>query len=130
MELEFESTTLFQVDDTISGDFNRDGLEDVAMFTQRNGKQQLEIHHAENSIPIIIGGHSSFEKIGEDFSWVDYWGVIQDSLTQEILIRNGEIVGDTVREIQSPSLVLRKDEVGGGVITFVNGDYIWIHQAS
>lgn len=60
---------------------------------------------------------------------MDYWGVLQDSSTYEIIITNGEIVGDTLVRLENPSIFVRKKEVGGGLITFKDGKYEWIHQA-
>lgn len=31
--------------------------------------------------------------------------------------------------LENPSIVVRKEEVGGGLITFKDGRYVWIHQA-
>ena len=72
---------------------------------------------------------NNFEEIGDDFSWVDSWGILIDTITYEIVIEDSEIKGDTIIELQNPSIVLKKQEAGGGLIAFRNGKYDWIHQA-
>jgi len=66
-----------------------------------------------------------------DFDWVDYWGVLKDKTTFEIIFDSisGDILGDSIRPLKNISLFVEQDEVGGGVITYKNGTYKWIHQA-
>jgi hypothetical protein len=49
--------------------------------------------------------------------------------TYNIIVKDGDLVGSKKVALAYPSIFLRKEEVGGGVITFKNGKYIWLHQA-
>jgi hypothetical protein len=59
---------------------------------------------------------------------VDYWGLVEDKETFETIIKDDEIAGDRKVKLENPSIALGKDEVGGGLITFMKGKYVWIHQ--
>ncbi|GAA4081867.1 hypothetical protein GCM10022390_020 [Flavobacterium anseonense] len=76
-----------------------------------------------------IGDDESFDEITNNFNWADYWGVTNDKQTFEILVNESEVIGDTIVKLENKSIFIRKEEVGGGVITFKNGKYIWIHQS-
>jgi len=41
---------------------------------------------------------------------------------------DGDILGSEDVKLQNPSIALGADELGGGLITFLNGKYVWIHQ--
>lgn len=64
-----------------------------------------------------------------DFSWVDFWGTTKDRETYEIVIKDSEIIGDKTTKLDNNSIFVRKEEVGGGVITYKNGKFIWVHQS-
>lgn len=61
--------------------------------------------------------------------WVEFWGVVNDKWTYNVIVKDGELVGGEEIPLSYSSIFLRKEEVGGGVITCKNGKYIWIHQA-
>ena len=67
--------------------------------------------------------------MGDDLSWVDYWGLVKDSSTFKIIVEKSEVVGDTIIKLDNPSIAVRKMEAGGGLITFRKGRYEWINQA-
>jgi hypothetical protein len=69
------------------------------------------------------------EGLGADYSWVDFWGMTKDTATWEAVIKDGEILSSKTTSLRCPSLLLRKDEAGGGIITFKDGGFHWIHQA-
>jgi hypothetical protein len=46
-----------------------------------------------------------------------------------VLIGEGEIIGEQEFVLANPSIYVRKAEVGGGVITFKDGKFRWVHQA-
>lgn len=126
---EFKRAELIGLKDSIREDLNGDGFLDKAIFTNEDGKSGILIMDGQTNEEIKIGLGNEFEEMGDDFSWVDYWGIVRDSITYEIIIENAEILGDTIVQLDNPSIVVRKEEVGGGLITFRNGKYEWIHQA-
>jgi hypothetical protein len=125
----FKNFQLFRLNETITEDLNGDHVIDKATFTSQNGKSGILITDGKTKQEIKIGLGVGFEEIGDDFSWVDYWAVVKDSTTYEVMIRDSEIIGDTIVRLENPSIAVRKEEVGGGLIIFRKGKYEWIHQA-
>ena len=125
---EFENVKHFKLTDSIAADFNGDGQEDQAIFRKEGGTSGIIITHGKSNEEIKIGFGQKFGYLTE-FNWVDFWGLVEDSTTYEIIIENAEIIGDTTVRLRNPSIVIRKEEVGGGVITFRNGRYEWVHQS-
>ncbi len=128
LDNEFKKATLFQLTDTIVADFNGDGNLDQATFRKKNKTSGIIIKHGKTNEEVKIGFGEPFDYLTE-FNWVDFWGLVNDSETYEIVFENNEIVGDRTVTLENPSIVLRKEEVGGGVITFKDGKYQWIHQS-
>lgn len=65
----------------------------------------------------------------KEFDWVDYWGLVEDKETSETTFAdNGDVLGSKAVKLQNPSIALGASELGGGLITFLNGKYVWIHQ--
>lgn len=128
VDFEFKNAIAFQLTDTITADFNGDGQEDQAIFKKEDGTSGIHIKHGQTDEEIKIGFGKKFAHLTE-FNWVDFWGLVKDSATYEIIIEDAEITGDTIVRLENPSIFVRKDEVGGGIVTFRNGKYKWIHQA-
>jgi hypothetical protein len=63
------------------------------------------------------------------FDWVDYWGLVEDKETIEVtLTEEGDILESITVTLKNPSIVLGNNDFGGGLITYRNGKYEWIHQ--
>lgn len=127
LSYEFKDATIFKLTDTISADFNGDGKLDQAIFKKENKTSGIIITHGEIDEEVKIGFGEQLAHLTE-FNWVDFWGLVNDSVTHEIVVENGEIIGDRKVELENPSIVVRQEEAGGGLITFKNGKYEWIHQ--
>ena len=125
---EFENAKYFKLSDSIVADFNGDGQQDRAIFRRDGGTSGIIIKHGKTNEEIKIGFGQKFGYLTE-FNWVDFWGLVEDSTTYEIIIEEAIITGDTTARLSNPSIVVRKEEVGGGVITFRNGRYEWVHQS-
>jgi len=124
----FEKATLYKLADTLTADFNGDGTIDRAFYKKENETSGIIIIHGQTNEEIRIGFGKQFAEMG-DFNWVDYWGLVQDKETSETTFSDdGEVIGSRDVKLQNPSIVLGKDEVGGGLITYLNGKYEWIHQ--
>lgn len=126
---EFKNFKLFDLTHALTEDFNGDGKIDSAFFLTENEKSGIIIKDGLTNREFRIGLGNTFEEMGDDFNWIDYWGIVKDSSTYEIVIEDGEIVGDTIVTLNIPSIILRKVEEGGGLISFKGGKYVWIHQA-
>lgn len=128
LKQQFYDARLFNLTDTIEADFNGDKIIDKAIFTSKESKKGIIIFDGKTNLKTKIGLGTPFEEINE-FDWVDFWGLVKDSTTYEIIIEDGEIWGDTIIRIKNPSIVLRKLDVGGGLITYNGNKYKWIHQS-
>ena len=127
LSYEFKDAGIFKLTDTITADFNGDGNMDQAIFKKENETSGIIITHGKIDEEVKIGFGKQLAHLTE-FNWVDNWGLVNDSETYEIVIEDGEIIGDREVRLTNPSIVVRKEEVGGGLITFKNGKYVWIHQ--
>jgi hypothetical protein len=124
----FEKATLYKLIDTITADFNGDGILDKAFFKKENQSSGIIIRHGQTNEVVKIGFGKKFAHMTE-FDWVDYWGLVEDRQTSETTFtEEGDVLGSKEVKIQNPSIVLAADEVGGGLITYLNGKYVWIHQ--
>lgn len=124
----FGKATLYKLTDTISADFNGDGITDKAYYKKIGETSGIIIKHGKTNEEVRIGFGKQFAHMTE-FNWVDYWGLVEDKETSETTFtEDGDVLDSKVVILQNPSIVLGKDEVGGGLITFINGKYVWIHQ--
>ena len=124
----FEQSTLFNLTDTIKADFNGDGALDNAFFVKDNETSGIVIIHGALNEEVRIGFGIRFAHF-DDFNWVDYWGLVLDEKTSKsTFTEDGDLLDSEDVALLNPSIVLEKDEVGGGLITFLNGKYVWIHQ--
>lgn len=129
IEQVFNQPVLFGLDEILIEDFNGDGVNDTARFITGPQKSGIVLTHGNTYSELKFGLGNKFEEIGDDFSWVGSWGILIDSISYEIVIEDSEIKGDTIIELQNPSIVLINKETVGGLIAFRNGKYEWIHQA-
>lgn len=125
----FEKATLYKLTDTIMSDFNGDGFLDKAVYKKENETSGIIIIHGKTNDQVKIGFGKQFSHLTE-FNWVNYWGLVEDKETSETTFtEDGDVLGSKDVKLQNPSIVLGADEVGGGLITFINRKYVWIHQA-
>lgn len=122
---EFKTYQIYQLSDSISSDLNGDKILDLAFFSN----QKLYIIDGQTKTQFLVGLDKSFGEMRSDFSWVDYWGLIEDRETYEIVIKDNEIIGSKTTKLENNSIFVRKDEVGGGVVTYKEGKFIWVHQS-
>jgi hypothetical protein len=124
----FEKATLYKLTDTIVADFNGDGFLDKAFYKREKGTSGIIIKHGKTNEEVRIGFGKPFAHLTE-FDWVDYWGLVEDRETSETTFTDdGDVLGSKDVKLQNPSIALGADEQGGGLITFMNGKYVWIHQ--
>lgn len=128
LECDFEDVIYFSIDESIIADFNGDGINDTAVFRKENKTSGIIIKHGQTEETVSLGFGKGFAHL-TDFNWVDFWGLVKDTTTYEMVFNETDIMGDTIISLKNPSIVVRKEEAGGGVITFKNGIYIWIHQS-
>ncbi|MEM9921965.1 MAG: hypothetical protein AAF990_27925, partial [Bacteroidota bacterium] len=124
---EFKNAILFELSDTIKADFNGDGNPDQAIFT-KGPNTGITIQHGKTNEVVRLGFGKPLAHL-TDFDWVDFWGLVQDADSYQMLVEQGKVMGDTMVQLENPSIVVRQEESGGGLITFKEGAYRWIHQA-
>jgi len=125
----FEKATLYKLTDTITADFNGDRIEDKAYFKKESQNSGIIIKHGQTKEVVKIGFGKQFAHLTE-FDWVDYWGLVEDKKTSKTTFtKDGDVLGSKEVKLQNPSIILGADEIGGGLITFIHGKYVWIHQA-
>jgi len=124
----FEKATLYALTDTITADFNGDGFIDKAIYKKEKETSGIIIIHGKTNEQVKIGFGKQFAHMTE-FNWVDYWGLVEDKETSETTFtEDGDVLDSKTVNLKNPSIALGKDEVGGGLITYLNGKYVWIHQ--
>ncbi len=128
LDYDFKNAIHFSIDKSIIADFNGDGVNDTAIFRKENKTSGIIINHGQPKETVRIGFGNDFAHL-TDFNWVDFWGLVKDSTTYEMIFDETDILGDTIVRLENPSIVVKKEEAGGGVITFKNGTYKWIHQS-
>ncbi|GEM_PF-3217185 len=129
LKYEFLDYQQFELNQLIVDDFNGDHKLDTAEFVTINNKGSVSITNGKSGEKIIIGGGNSYDDGRDDFSWVDNWGITHDKETYEVIIIDSEIIGTEKYLLKNPSIILRKEEAGGGIITYKNGSYRWVHQS-
>lgn len=128
LNLSFEKSTLFNLTDTITADFNGDGIIDKAVYVKEIETSGIIIIHGKLNEEVRIGFGEHFAHMTE-FDWVDYWGLVIDKETSQVTFtEDGDILGSEDVRLQNPSIALGENEAGGGLITYLNGKYVWIHQ--
>lgn len=126
---EFKDFTPYKLTDTIVEDLKGDEAPEKAFLNKTATNKQLIITDGKTNVAMVIGSDASFQGMN-DFDWVDFWGITKDKTTYEITFKkNGDIAGSKKADLEFPSIVLRRDEEGGGLVTYKHKKFIWVHQA-
>ena len=101
------------------GDFNGDGRLDVAVLIEhkRTMQQGIAILHAGSMTPIVVGAGREIGNGGDDFSWLDAWGV-------EARDTRGKIAP----ALRGDALLVQKLESASGLIYWDGRTYQWRQQ--
>jgi hypothetical protein len=125
---DYKKATFYNLTDTITADFNGDGILDKAFYKKEKETSGIIIKHGQTNEEFKIGFGKPFAEMKE-FDWVDYWGLVEDKETSETTFADdGDVLGSKTVKLQNPSIALGASELGGGLITFIHGKYVWIHQ--
>jgi len=126
---QFNTYKVYSIKDSIRSDFNGDGFQDIAYFKNTGKEKKIFISDGQTKKQELVGTDASFNEMGSDFNWVDFWGTLDDKETFEIIVKDGDIMGERKTKLKHTSLFVRKEESGGGVIIFLNKNYKWVHQS-
>lgn len=127
---DFKNPKLYKLTDTIVADLNGDGYVDKTFLKKEKNTSGIIIIHGHTNEQFHIGFGKRFG-ILENFEceWVDYWVLIEDKKTNEtVFSKEGDVEVSKNINLQNLSIYLADDELGGGLITYLNGKYIWVHQ--
>lgn len=129
LHLDYKEYETFSLNDTIFSDFNGDGNKDYAIFTSINKKNGIIIHHGALEEEIKIGFDKSFAHL-DDLNWIEFWCLVFDKETNSVIFdKNDEIKGEKKVTLENTSIYVGTEDFGGGLITYKNKEYVWVHQA-
>jgi len=129
LAINFQQVKVLTLKDTLFADLNGDAKPETCFFAKKDGKSDMIIQDGKSGMSAMIGMGTPFGSGWDELNWVDYWAITEDSISFEILVEEGEIIGQKDIYLPHPSLILRREEYGGGLIRFFEGKYGWIHQA-
>ena len=125
---EFKKYKEYHISDTIRIDLNGNGILERVYIDKKNCPKLIIEEKGQN--PISIGcGKEEYKGFPNAIGWVNLWCVVYDKKTFEIIVEDGEIIGDKTVNLERPSIYVGKEEAGGGIITYKNGKLYWIHQS-
>ncbi|MCH3882987.1 MULTISPECIES: hypothetical protein [Tenacibaculum] len=125
---EFKNYKEYRVTDTISIDLNGNGIFERIYFDKKDCPK-LIIEEKEKDLISIGCGKEEYSGFPNAIGWVNLWCVVSDKETFEIIVEDGELVGDRIVNLERPSIYFGKEEAGGGIITYRNGELYWVHQS-
>lgn len=125
----YKNFKIHTLNEILREDFNGDKIIDKAVFIKSKKKSGIIITDGKSLKKTYLCFGKEFFNF-TDFNWANYWGILKDSTTFEILFNknSGDIIGDTIIKLKNISIFVEEDEFNGGVITFENDKYKWVHQ--
>lgn len=125
---EFKDYIEFQISDTIHIDLNGNGVLESVYFDNTDCPKIIIKEKGQD--PISLGcGKKEHKEFPSNLDWVDLWCVVSDKETYEMIVEDGELIGDTSIDLERPSIYIGKKEAGGGIITYRKSKLYWVHQA-
>lgn len=125
----FKTFKQYSIKDTINIDLNGDHILDIAYFKIIGNKKAIVIRDGKSKKEIKAGMDQSFRYIGDDFKWVNFWGITDYRETYAHIVKNGELMGSRKVKLQNKSIFVSDSNTGGGIITIKNHKLVWVHQA-
>ena len=105
------------------GDFDGDKALDVAVLVKRrsDGKEGIAVLWRSGAAPTVLGAGTSFGGGGDDFSWIEFWGVEESGSLHE------GYYADTIR-LEADGLLVIKETSASGLIYFDKREPQWQQQ--
>jgi hypothetical protein len=114
----------------LGADFNADGEPDTVRTLILDGKRGIRFTHGGTGERYQMGAGEPFGQGGDDWRWVDYWEIINDTLAyRQTFGPDGDVSGEIPVKLEGPALLLGQHEAGSIVIAWLEGGYRWIPQA-
>ncbi|MEO1448710.1 MAG: hypothetical protein AAFV07_04235 [Bacteroidota bacterium] len=122
---EFQNAQAYQPTETITMDLTGDGQPEKIVLQPVPNRLNLVIADGvKQTATTILAGPGK-----GNYDWVDYWGIVQDSIAEKATVVDGAVVGSTMVKLPHPAIVFRKLEAAGGMIAYYDSAYHWIPQA-
>jgi hypothetical protein len=125
---EFKNYKEYRISDTIQIDLNGNGIMEKIYFENKNCPKLIIKEKGHNLISIGCG-KEEYKGFPNAIGWVNLWCIVYDKETFEVIVQNGELIGEEKVNLERPSIYVGKEEAGGGIITYNNGELYWIHQS-
>lgn len=125
---EFQDYKEYRITDTISIDLNGNGILELIYFDKKDCPKLIIAEKGQGLISIGCG-KEEYKGFPNAIGWVDLWCVVYDKETFEVIVEDEELVGDKIVSLERPSVYVGKEEAGGGIITYRNGEFYWVHQS-
>jgi hypothetical protein len=126
---EFKNYEEYKITDTINIDLNGNGILEQVYFDNKDCSKLLIKEKGRKTISIGCG-KEDYDGFPNAIDWVDLWCTVKDKKVWEVLItKDGDIDKDTIVSLERPSIYIGKEEAGGGIITYRNGELYWVHQS-
>jgi hypothetical protein len=110
----------------LQGDFNGDGVIDIAVLTTRRstGAQGIAVLHAGASQATIIGAGHAVGNGGDDFSWMGAWSVYtKGPVHQSVYEGQGP-----PPQLRGDAFLVEKLESASGIVYWDGTAYRWYQQ--
>ena len=125
---EFKNYKEFRLTDTLHFDLNGNGILEKVYFA--NTTCSKIIIEEEGQEQISLGcGKQNYKGFPDAIDWVNLWCIVSDTETSEVLVKDGELIGNKIVNLERPSLYIGKEGAGGGIITYRKEELYWIHQS-
>ena len=108
----------------LRGDFNGDKHLDIAILIKeiKTGKLGIAVFHARNNEVFLLGAGRSFANGGDDFGWMNVWGVYYRTF-----VRQG--VGEKAPpRLLGEALLVERTESASALIYWDGNNYVWYQQ--
>lgn len=115
--------TSYDLNQLIRIDLDGDGSTELVDFLSPEGR--IGINFYGSGSRKIMKFETTEGEIVEDFSWVDSWGLLQDSTVTVTYAVDGELL-DSTFTLENPAIKLWQDGGGSGFFTFKGGKFIWV----
>lgn len=105
------------------GDFDGDDAKDVAVLVKRrtDGKEGMVVLWQSGAPSTVLGAGNTFGNGGDDFSWLDLWGIEFNASLQESYY-------EAPVRLEADALVVAKEASSSALIYFVKGEPKWQQQ--
>ncbi|GGH76246.1 hypothetical protein [Phaeocystidibacter marisrubri] len=113
----------------LTADLNGDKSPEKVSFLKEGQVAGIQIIDGKSGMLTLIGFNRTYRNFLADYSWAEDWRLVLPKRTTDHIVSDGDIVEKPL-ELENVSIeVRRKSEIGSkGLITFINGQYYWVHQ--